>query len=126
MDFVDAKIRRHMFRHFAGVAGQHNGLLHPGFPKRPDRLFCARLLDIGDHDMSGVLPIDRHMNNSSGMMAVDPLYAQPLHQFRVSGRHTYAVHFRHDAVSADLLNIRHAAPVDLFAVRPLQAPADGV
>ena len=59
-------------------------------------------------------------------MAVDPLYAQPLHQFRVSDRHTYPIHFCHDAVSADLLDIRHAAPVDLFTVCPLQAPADGM
>ena len=66
------------------------------------------------------------MNNRSGMMAVDPLYAQPLHQFRVSGRHTYPIHFCHDAVSADLLDIRHAAPVDFFTVCPLQAPADGM
>ena len=37
-----------------------------------------------------------------------------------------AVHLGDDAVAADLLDIRHPAAVDLLAVGPLQALADGV
>ena len=59
-------------------------------------------------------------------MAVDPFHAQPVHKLRVARRHVHAVHFCSDAVPADLLNIRHAAAVDLFPVCALEAFADGM
>ena len=76
--------------------------------------------------MTGIFPTHCHVYNRSGLVAVLIRNIQVFHQFIVSGRDLYAVHFRSHAISADLLYIRYTGSVDLFPVCPLQALADGV
>ena len=47
-----------------------------------------------------------------------------IHQFIVSGRHFHSIHQRSDAVSADLPDIRHPRPVNLFSVCLFQTFTD--
>ena len=80
MYFINAEVCCHMFRYPAGIAGEHNCLLHACFLQRLYRLFCMRFLNIGNHDMSGIAPVYSHMDDRSRLMADDPFDAQSVHE----------------------------------------------
>ena len=76
--------------------------------------------------MACVCPVDRHMDDGSRAVTGDIGNAQAIHQLVISRSHLLAVHPGDDTVSADLLNVRHPGAVNLPAVSPPQAPADGM
>ena len=100
--------------------------MNTGGPQRLDSLPGVGLHHVGDDDMSGILPADGHVDDGAYAVTGDVRHAQPVHQLVVAGGYLHAVHFGDDAAAADLLNIRHPAAVDLPAIGPLQAFADGV
>ncbi len=76
--------------------------------------------------MAGVLTADGQMDDGADAMAVVPRNAQPVHELTVAHGHVGAVHLGGDAIAADLLYVRDTVAVDLAAVGPLEALADGM
>ena len=126
MYLVHAQLRRHRVRHLFGVAGEHDGLFHAGLMQRLDGLLRVGLHHVGDNDVSGVLPVHRHVDDGTHAVTVVIRDAQLLHKLAVARRHRMTVHHRRDAVAAELLNVRHTAAVDGLAVGALEALADGM
>ena len=77
--------------------------------------------------MAGVLAVDGHVDDRADAVAVVVLDAELRPSACCCPAATAcAVDLGGDAVAADLLNIGNAAAVDLLAVGPLEALADGV
>ena len=74
--------------------------------------------------MTGICPVDRHMDNRAYRMTINIRNPQLIHQLVIAGCHFRAVHSGNHAASADLLDICHPAAVNLFSIRFLQASAD--
>ena len=126
MYLVHAQLRRHRVGHLFGVAGKHDGLFHAGLMQRLDGLLRVGLHHVGDNDVSGVLPVHRHVDDGTHAVTVVIRDAQMLHELAVARRHWMTVHHRRDAVAAELLNVRHTAAVDGLAVGALEALTDGM
>ena len=89
-------------------------------------LLGVGLYHVGDHDVTGVFSVDGHVDDRADAVAVDEVNAQLLHELMVAGGDRYAVDLRENAPAADLFDIRDAAAVNFFAIRLLQALADGM
>ena len=76
--------------------------------------------------MPGVGPVDGDVDDRPNTVAVMVGDVLLPHELAVAHQNGVPVDLGADTVSADLLNIRHPAAVDLPAIGPLQAFADGV
>ena len=76
--------------------------------------------------MTGVFAAYCHVDDGSHAVAVDCVDTQLLHELMVAGGDRYTVDLRENAPAADLFDIRDAAAVNFFAIRLLQALADGM
>ena len=68
---------------------------------------------IGDDDVARIGPVYRNMDDGAHMVAGDGFNSQTAHQFVIACGHRKAIYFGRDAVSADLLDVRDPAAVDL-------------
>ena len=66
------------------------------------------------------------MDNGPRIVAVPVFNAQPLHELPVAAGHAVAVYRCGDTLAADLLNVRHPAPVQGLSVGGLQAFGNGM
>ena len=115
MHFVDAELLRHMVSDLLNVAREHDCLLHARALEGRDGIARVVLDDIGDHDMAGVLAVDRHVDDRADAVAVLPLDAELIHELAVARGHTVAVHGRDHTAAAALFDVRHAGAVKLHA-----------
>ena len=85
-----------------------------------------RLDDVGNDDVPRVLPINGHVDDRAGAVAVAVWNAQLFHQLAVACGDRVPVDRGGDAVAAELFDVRHAAAVNFLAIGLLQTLADGV
>ena len=76
--------------------------------------------------MTGISPVDGHMDDGTYMMTRNRLHVKLPHQFLIAHRHGNTVHLGCDAVTADLLHVRHPALVQRLSIGLFQAAADGM
>ena len=76
--------------------------------------------------MSGVFPVNRHVNDGAYAVARNRLNAKTIHELVVTSCHLMTVHRCDDTVAAEFLNVSHPATVDFHTVGFLQTLADGV
>lgn len=112
MHFVDAKLLRDVIGDLLNVAREHDGLLHARALEGRDGIARVALYHVGDHDMAGVLAVDRHVDDRADAAALLPLDAELIHELAVARGHTVAVHGRDHAAAAALFDVRHAGAVE--------------
>lgn len=76
--------------------------------------------------MAGVLAVQGQVDNGTHAVAIVPGNAQLIHELIVAHGHGDTVHPGHHAVAAELPDIRDPVAVDMTAIGPLEAAADGV
>ena len=126
MYLVHAQFSGHVVGHPADIAGEHDGLFHARLLQGGNGLLGVGLHHIGNDDVAGVLTVDGQMDDGADAMAVVPRNAQSVHELAVAHGYVGAVHLGGDAIAADLLHVRDTVAVDLAAVGPLEALADGM
>ena len=107
MVFIDSEALRHMSGNCLTVAGKHDGSFHTDPVKRTDRIGGVRLFHIGNDNVSGIGAVHGNMDNGARTAAGLPGHIQPLHELCVADGDSMTVYLSRDAVTADLLNIRH-------------------
>ncbi len=66
--------------------------------------------------MSGIFPVNRHVNNGAYAVARNSLDPQTIHELVVTSCHLMTVHRSDDTVAAKFLNVSHPATVDFHTV----------
>ncbi|MPN31468.1 hypothetical protein SDC9_178942 [bioreactor metagenome] len=69
--------------------------------------------------MPCISAINCKVNDSSNTVTILVFDAQLFHQLAVASRNGGSIYLGHDAMTTDLLNIRHAAAINLFAISAL-------
>ena len=126
VNLVHTELLRNAVCNLFRIARQHDGFRYARAVECLDSLFGVGLYHVGDHNVPGVLPIDGHVDDRADAVAVDEVNAQLLHELMVACGDRYTVNLRENAPAADLFDIRDAAAVNFFAIRLLQALADGM
>ena len=70
MNFVHTQIRRYLFGHSFGVAGQHDRLFHACLLQSGDGGLGIGLLNIRNENVSRIFAVDGYMNDSANRVAV--------------------------------------------------------
>ena len=126
MNFIYIDVLGDLFCGSFIVARQHDGFPDAGLFQSGDRLFRMLFQFIRNDDVSGVLTVDRHMDDGADAVAVQERDAQARHEAVVAGGDLVSVHHRGDAVAADLLHVRDQGRVEFFAVSCQDALRNGV
>ena len=123
---VDADALGHLLRRALRVAGEHDGLFHARLTQGGQGLAHVVLLHVGDQDMPGVLPVERHMDDRARAAAGDERHAKLIHELVVARGDAHAIHRGEHSAAADLLDVGDAGAVGFLAVVAADALADGV
>ena len=74
--------------------------------------------------MSCILPVERHMDDCSGMVTRFVFHANFGHHFLVSDRHIMTIHLSRDTMSADLFYLCYARLIQFAGIGLLQTETD--
>ena len=126
MVLVKPQLRRHGGRHLLAVAGEHDRAPDAFRMQRVDGGFRVVFHHVGDNDVADVFPVERHVQNGAGKLAVMPWHAGLLHELAVAHAHHVLVHARPHAVAALLSHVGDARLVYLAGERLLHGKRDGM
>ena len=127
MIFVDAHFLSHIFCRVLAVSGQHHCAFHSSPFQRVHSLCAVGFYLVVDYDVSGISPVDSHMDDCAGKMAVVPLHIDVGHHLAVAHAYRVPVYGGLHATSGNFFNVGHRASVAcLFRECVAQSRADGV